>query len=72
VINDGLAVGPRDLPARSDRDWIRGAMAIPIQETTNVALHALAERLAEALDRAPTELVSRVSTSDRWVELGWE
>jgi len=72
VIHDGLEFGPRDLPTAADREWIRGAIAIPIQETTEVALHVLAWRLAQALERAPNGLMSRFHASHRWVELGWE
>ncbi len=72
VIHAGLELGPRDLPTASDREWIRGAMAIPIQETTEVALRVLAWRLAQALDRAPEELAARVHASHRWVELAWD
>jgi hypothetical protein len=72
VIHDGLVFGPRDLPTPEDREWIRGAIAIPIQEATEVALHVLAWRLAQALDGAPHELMNRVQSSQRWLELGWE
>jgi hypothetical protein len=72
VIHDGLEFGPRDLPTTADREWIRRAMALPIQETTEVALHVLAWRLAQALEAAPDELTARFRASHRWVELGWE
>ena len=60
VIHDGLEFGPR------------GAIAIPIQEATEVALHVLAWRLAQVLERAPNGLPDRFHASHRWVELGWE
>lgn len=72
VILDGLDFGPRDLPTAADREWLRGAIAIPIQETTEVALHDLAWRLSQAIGHAPDELVARVHASHRWMELGWE
>jgi hypothetical protein len=72
VILDGLALGPRDRPTRDDREWIRGAIAITIQETTDVALHVLAWRLAQVLERAPDGLNDRLHSSHRWVEVGWE
>ena len=72
VIHDGLEFGPRDLPTTADREWIRGAIAIPIQEATEVALHVLAWRLAQVLERAPNGLTDRFHASHRWVELGWE
>jgi hypothetical protein len=72
VIHDGLVFGPRDMPTAADREWVRGAMAIPIQETTEVALHVLAWRLTQALERAPHDLMERFDASHRWDELGWE
>jgi hypothetical protein len=71
VIVDGLAFGPRELSTPDDRDWIRGAIAMPIQETTDVALHVLAWRIAQVLERAPDGLKDRLRSSPRWVELGW-
>ncbi len=72
VIHDGLAFGPREVPTAADREWIRQAIATPIQETTEVALHVLAWRLAQVLEGAPDGLLARVHASHRWVELGWE
>ena len=71
VIHDRLPVGPRDLPTTADREWIRSALARPIQETTEVTLRVLAWRLAQALDRAPDGLLTRLDASPRWAELGW-
>ena len=45
VIHNGLEFGPRDMPTPEDREWIRGAIAMPIQEATQIALDALAWRL---------------------------
>ena len=72
VILDGLEFGPRDLPTSEDREWVRGAIAMPIQETTELALRVLAWRLTQALDRAPDGLIDRFHASHRWEELGWE
>ena len=72
VILDGLGFGPRDLPTPDDRDWIRGAIAMPIQETTEVALHVLAWRLAQALERAPDGLMDRFQSRHGWLELDWD
>jgi len=33
--------GPRDLPHSADREWIRGAMAAPVQEVVRRAMQAL-------------------------------
>jgi hypothetical protein len=72
VIHNGLEFGPRGMPTPEDREWIRGAIAMPIQEATQVALNELAWRLTQALDRAPDGLIGRFRESHRGVELGWE
>jgi len=71
VIIDGVEYGPRDLPAFADREWIRGAIAIPIQEATEVALHVLAWRLGQALDRAPNGLARRYDATEEDDDTGW-
>jgi hypothetical protein len=72
VIVDGVRFGPCDLPTGEDREWIRGAIAMPIQEATEVALRVLAWRLAQAFDRAPNGALDRFDASHRWQELGRE
>jgi hypothetical protein len=72
VILDGVEYGPRDLPTSEDREWLRGAIAMPIQETTELALHDIARRLANALERAPNGLLPRYDTSHAGRELGAE
>jgi hypothetical protein len=72
VILDGLEFGPRDLPTPADREWIRGAIAMPIQEAAGVALHVLGWRLTQALERGPDGWMDRFESSHRGVELGWE
>jgi hypothetical protein len=72
VIAEGMAFGPRDLPTPEDREWIRGAIAMPIQDAMEIALRVLAWRLSQSLDRAPAELRERFESSHRWTELGWE
>jgi hypothetical protein len=72
VTLDSLAYGPRDLPTQDDREWIRGAIAMPIQEATEAALDVLAARLTESLERAPNGLVRRCAASHLGQELGWE
>ena len=37
----GLEFGPRDLPLAEDREWIRGNLAVPLQEATDAALQVL-------------------------------
>ncbi len=72
VILEGVGYGPRDLPTSNDREWIRGAIAMPIQDATELALHDLARRLAQALERAPTGLGARYDASHRGEDLGSE
>jgi hypothetical protein len=67
VIVDGVGLGPCDLPAGADREWIRGAIAVPIQEATDVALRVLAWRLTQALERAPNGLLDRYDPAHRRV-----
>jgi hypothetical protein len=71
VIIDSLEYGPRDLRTSADREWIRGAIAIPIQEATEVALHVLAWRLSQALDRAPNGLARRYEATAEVEEVVW-
>ena len=70
TILDGLEYGPRDLATPQDREWIRGAIAIPIQEATDVALHDLARRLGRALERAPDRWLDRYEASHAGAGIG--
>jgi hypothetical protein len=72
VVVDAVAFGPSDLPTPVDRDWIRGAMAAPIHEATNVALDSLAWRLGRALDLAPNQLLDRLAASHESAAFGPE
>jgi hypothetical protein len=72
VVRDGVDYGPRDLPTSEDREWIRGAIAIPIQEATELALHDLARRVGYALERAPGGLLTRYEASHAGQEAGSE
>jgi hypothetical protein len=69
---DGLDFGPRDLPMQEDREWLRGAVAVPLQEATDVALHSLIWNLAETFERAPDRIRERFDASHEGAELGWE
>ena len=72
AVADGIEFGPRDLVASADREWLHGAVAIPIQETADVALDALIWRLADVLGRGPNDLGERFTRSHEGVELGWD
>lgn len=72
VVVRGMEFGPCDLPRQSDRDWLRGAMAMPLQDATDAALQSLAWEMSLALAHAPEDLLERLDHSRRWQELGWE
>jgi len=72
AVRDGLEFGPRDLPLAEDRDWIRGAIAIPLQEATDAALKVLAASIARSLARSPTGWLDRFERSHHLVDLGVE
>jgi len=67
---EGLEFGPRDLPLPNDREWIRGAMAIPLQEAADAAVQVLAWSVGRALENAPNGLLERFERSHHLVELG--
>jgi hypothetical protein len=69
VILDGMGYGPRDLTTNVDREWLRGAIAMPIQEATELALHDLARRLGHALEGAPDGSARRFHSSHAGEEL---
>jgi hypothetical protein len=72
VILYSVGYGPRDLPAAEDREWIRGAIAIPIRETTEVTLHILASHLGKALEQAPSGLSHRFEAGQEAPEPAWD
>jgi hypothetical protein len=69
---DGLDFGPRDLPEAADRDWMRGAVAMPLQAATDAALQSLIWNVAEALESAPPRVRERFDRSHEGEDLGWE
>ena len=72
VLLDGLTCSPCDLPAADDREWIRGALAVPIQDTTSAALRTLVWEMAHVLEGAPEGLLDRLDRSHRRSQFGWE
>jgi hypothetical protein len=72
VLIDAIDFGPRDLPLTEDREWMRGAVAVPLQEATEMALQSLAWHIALAFDRAPARIGDRFERSHEGEELGWE
>ena len=69
---DGLDFGPRDLPRVEDREWLRGAVAMPLQEATDAALHALVWNVAEVIETGPAGIRERFDRSHEGEDLGWE
>jgi hypothetical protein len=72
AVHDGLEFGPRDLPLAEDRDWIRGAIAIPLQEAADAALEVLNWNVGRALERAPDGFLDRFERSHSGKEFGAE
>lgn len=72
VLLDGLTCSPCDLPAAHDREWIRGALAVPIQETTSAALRSLVWEMARVLENAPDGVLDRLDRSRSRSQFGWE
>jgi hypothetical protein len=72
AVRDGLEFGPRDLPLAQDREWIRGAIAIPLQEAADAALEVLAASIARSLERSPTGWLDRFERSHHLVDSGVE
>lgn len=72
AVHDGLEFGPRDLPLAEDRDWIRGAIAIPLQQAADAALEVLASNVGRALERAPDGFLDRFERSHSGQEFGAE
>jgi len=60
AVRAGIACGPCDLPSSDDREWLRAAIAIPLQEATQAALDALRRSIEHALEEAPDGLLGRV------------
>ena len=72
AVVDGLEFGPRDLPLAEDREWIRGAIAVPMQEASDAAIQVLASSVGRALELAPNDLLDRYARSHHLQELGIE
>ena len=72
AVVEGLEFGPRDLPLAEDREWIREAIAAPLQEASDAAIEVLASSVGRALERAPSDLLERYERSHHLQELGIE
>jgi hypothetical protein len=72
AIGAGIAFGPRELPTPVEQDWLRGAVALPLQDAVDVALDVLTWRICLVLEQAPNDLARRFDRSHEFAELGWE
>ena len=72
AVVQGLEFGPRDLPMAQDREWIRGNIAVPLQEATDVALEVLVASVSRTLERAPKDFLDRFAESHHLEALGIE
>lgn len=68
----GLEFGPRDLVRADDREWIRGSIAVPLQEAADAALEVLAWSMSRTLEHAPNGLLDRYIESHHLEDLGIE
>jgi hypothetical protein len=72
VLEEGMEFGPCDLPRPHDRDWMRGAMALPLQEATEAAIESLVWGMSRALQHGPDDLLRRYERSHCGQEIGRE
>jgi hypothetical protein len=72
AVVEGLEFGPRDLPLADDREWIRGAIAVPLQAASDAAIEVLVWSVSRALERAPNDLLDRYARSHHLQDLGIE
>jgi hypothetical protein len=70
AIVEGLEFGPCDLPLQEDRDWIRGAISVALQDATDTALDGLSWSVSRALEQAPGGLLDRFEGSHHLEHLG--
>jgi hypothetical protein len=70
VLLDAFTGASCDLPDAIDRDWISGALAVPIQRTTSAALQAFVWEMSRALGSAPEGLPERLDRAHRRRQLG--
>ena len=54
---EGLAFGPCELPLATDREWLRTALAGPLQDATDAALRTLRQSVGRTLETAPPNLL---------------
>jgi hypothetical protein len=72
AVLEGLEFGPRNLPLQEDREWIRGAIAVPLHEAAGAALEVLSRSVGRTLERAPSGLLDRFERSNQREALSFE
>ena len=72
LLEEQLDVGPCALLLPEEREWVRGAIAVPLQEATEAAVETLSWGVARALERAPGGLLARLEAIQRERDLAWE
>lgn len=70
AVVDGFEFGAREVASPADRDWLRGAFAVALHDTVDVALDLMASRIATALDDAPNGLGERYDRSHELEDYG--
>lgn len=70
AVLEAVRFGPRDLPRSSDQEWIRGAMAVPVQEAVQQTMRGLCAELVRVLENAPDRLLDRLASSHASADLG--
>jgi hypothetical protein len=68
---DGLRIGVAEVRG-DDREWLRGAIAVPLQDATDAAIDCLTWEVTIAFEQAPSGLVDRLEHGRRWsgLEIG--
>jgi len=72
AILSGLDFGRCSMPAGEDREWIRGAIGQPLEDTTEVALATLKSAVRRALEQAPDGLLDRLERDHELAAVGIE
>lgn len=70
IVVDGSQFGPCDLPQAEDREWLLGAMAVPIQAAADAALDSLSRSMTRAVASGPNGLLARLQQSHCGKEFG--
>jgi len=67
---EGLDCGPCELPSATDREWLRAALAGPLQDATDAALTTLRRSVGRTLEHAPLSLLAQLERRTSGAEAG--